>query len=244
MASTQKPYIYSGSSQYGTYRILDTVHYGRPARLLYGADNSLQSGAALDDDPELLFDYNQRFLEILMSLQPRTAFFVGGGACTLPAAAHRLFPALANDIVEIDGLLFDLAHTYFDLPQSPQLHLIVGDASQYLAKTDKRYDVIIIDAFLGYTVPPHLLQLSTILQYRDHLTKDGVVAINFISEYKKGTSSLAHEVIAAFSEVFSHTTVYQSDPDYNHGEDQNLILTASGNDMHFDYLQSRAVGPA
>lgn len=238
------PYLYKGSSEYGTYRILDTVHNGRPARLLYGTDDSLQSGMPLDDDSELLFDYNQRFLEMIMSSGPSKILIIGGGTCTLPTAAYRLFPELTIDVVEIDGLLVDLAYNFFDLPRSPRLRIFIADAISYIAETKERYDMIIIDAFSGYTIPPSLLQLSAILQYRRHLTNRGVVAVNFISEYKKHRSSLAHEVVATFAEAFPYTNVFQSDPDYRRGADQNLILAASGSPIHFDYLQSKEVGPA
>ena len=242
-----RPYrsvLHSESSEYGTYRVIDTVHDGRPARLLYGADDSLQSGVALDDDPELLFDYNQRFLEILMSHEAHKILVIGGGTCTLPTAAFRLFPKLTIDVVEIDGLLIDLAYRFFELPRSPRLRVHVDDAVGYLEETDERYDIIIIDAFFGHTVPPALLQSSSVREYRRHLTDSGIVAINFISEYRQHQSSLAHEIIASFSEVFPHTAVFQSDPDYTHGEEQNFILAASGGKIHFDYLQSTGVGPA
>lgn len=235
--------LHSETSAHGNYRVVDTAYNNRPARILYGTDNSPQSGLALDDNEELLFDYNQRFLEMIMSHQPHSMLIIGGGVGTLATAAFRLFPDLTIDMIEIDGLLVELGRRFFDLPQSPQLQPIIDDAFHYLMKSETRYDTIIIDAFLGYTVPPHLLQHSVISEYRQHLTKDGVVAINFISEYKRKKLSLAHEIVAAFSEVFPHIAVYQSDPEYPRGKDQNLILAASNSEIHFDYLQSREVTP-
>lgn len=236
--------LFSGSSDYGTYRVIDTIFVGRPARILYGANSSPQSGLALDDDPELIFDYNQRFLEMMMSHQPDSALVIGGGTCTLPTAAHQLFPNIKIDVVEIDKLLIDLAYDFFDMPKSKRLTPVISDAYKYLQKTSARYDMIVIDAFTGYTIPPHLLQLSAILQYQKHLNPGGIVTINFIAEYKKHRSSLAHEIVAAFSEVFKYVAVYQSDPNYPNGSDQNLLLAASDNELHFDYLQSKEVGPA
>ena len=235
--------LYVGSSEYGTYRIVDLVYNSRPSRILYGADSSPQSGLALDDDPELLFDYNQRFMEIIMSQQLQSLLIIGGGTGTLATAAHNLFPNLVVDVIEIDELLVELGYKFFNLPQSSRIHPIIDDAYRYLKTSSERYDMIIIDAFSGYTIPPHLLQLETILLYRQHLADDGVVAINFISEFKKAKPSLAHEVVAAFSEVFPHTTVYQSDPDYIRGADQNYILTAGSSKLHFDFLQSKEVEP-
>jgi hypothetical protein len=60
--------LHKFQTPYGSYKVVDTIYNGRPARMLYGAKNSPQSGIAFDDSPELLFDYNQRFLEIALSL--------------------------------------------------------------------------------------------------------------------------------------------------------------------------------
>ncbi len=236
--------LYSGSSNYGAYRVVDTTDNNRPARLLYGSDDSPQSGIARDDNPDLLFDYNQRFMEMIMSYQPHRLLVIGGGTCTLPTAALRLFPDLAIDVIEIDSLLIDLARQYFDLPQSPRLRTFVDDALTHLESSEEQYDMIIIDAFSGYTIPPHLLQKSAILEYRKHLTRGGVVAINFISEYKQDEPSIAHEIVASFREIFPHIAVYQSDPDYLRGVDQNHLLTAGSGEIHFDFLQSREIEPA
>lgn len=234
---------FCGTSDYGTYRVTDIVYNGRPARILYGDNDSPQSGLALDDNPELLFDYNQRFMEIIMSHQSRKILVIGGGTGTLATATHNLFPDLIIDVIEIDKLLIDLGYQFFSLPHSERLNIIIDDAMRHLSKSDETYDLILIDAFSGYTIPPHLLQLSTIVHYKQHLRQDGVVAINFISEYKRDKPSLAHEIVAAFSEVFSYTAVYQSDPDYMRGADQNYILAAGSNNLHFDFLQSREVEP-
>lgn len=236
--------IHSESSEYGTYRIVDTTYNRRPARILYGSDNSPQSGTALDDDEELLFDYNQRFMEMIMSCQPKKILVIGGGTCTLPSAAHRLFPDLEIDVIEIDKLLIELAYRFFELPRSPRLRVFINDALHHLASTKERYDMIIIDAFHGYTIPPHLLEPKTILMYKNHLTDRGVIAINVISEYKQNQPSLANETVDALSQVFSDVAVYQSDPDYQPGADQNLLLAASSQEIHFDYLQSKEVKPA
>lgn len=236
--------LHAESSQFGTYRIADVVYNHRPSRILYGANDSPQSGLALDDDPELLFDYNQRFMEIIMSHQPNKLLIIGGGTGTLATAAHNLFPDLAMTVIEIDELLIELGYKFFNLPKSPRLTIIIDDAMRFLERSRDCYDMIIIDAFSGYIIPPHLLQLSTITHYSQHLNDGGIVAINFISEYKQDKPSLAHEIVAAFSEAFPHIAVYQSDPEYMRGADQNYILAAGSDELHFDFLQSAEVTPA
>ena len=230
--------LYSGESQYGKYKVVDTVYDGREARVLYGNQRSPQSGVAKDDKPELLFDYNQRFLEIIMSHQPKRLLVIGGGAFMLPIAAFHQFPDLLIDVVEIDPLLVKLSREYFDLPDDKRLSVHIEDGLHYVTRTKKKFDMIIIDAFSGYTIPHHLLEHTALTNYKKHLKKDGVIAMNFISEYKRSRPRLAHELVASFSEVFSHVSLYQADVHYYKGEEQNLILVAGTRPAHFEYLHS------
>lgn len=230
--------LYSGESHYGRYKVVDTVYNGRSARVLYGSQRSPQSGVATDDNPELLFDYNQRFLEILMSHKPKKILVIGGGAFMLPIAAFHQFLELTVEVVEIDPLLVKLAEQYFDLPDDKRMKVHIEDGLNFIARTKKKFDVIIIDAFSGYTIPHHLLEHDTIVQYQKHLKRNGVIALNFISEYKRTRPQLAHELVASFGEVFSHVALYQADVHYMKGEEQNMLLVAGNRPAHFEYLHS------
>ncbi len=114
------------------YRVIDGRYNGRPARILFGDNASPQSGLALDDDPELLFNYNQRFLEIAISIQPRSALVIGGGAFTLPRALLDHFPNLKLDVVEVDPVLPPLARQFFGLPETERLMVYSQDGRQFI----------------------------------------------------------------------------------------------------------------
>lgn len=230
--------VYSETSEYGKYEVIDAPYNGRPARVLYGSQSTPQSGVARDNNPELLFNYNQRFFEMVMSLRPQKILIIGGGACTLPTALFQRFDDLSIDVVEIDPVLVSIARTFFDVPQSKRLQVHVADGKTYVQQSSTRYDMIIIDAFSGFTIPHHLLEKETLALYRRHLTQQGVVAINFISSYKQNQDSLAHEVIATFKEVFANCSLYQADALHERGEEQNYLLAAGSSPLHFDYLQS------
>ena len=234
----KKETIHSVASNYGSYTIVDGIYNDRPARVLFGSHETPQSGVAHDDEPELLFNYNQRFFEIIMNLSPNRILIIGGGAGTLPTALFHRFQNVHIDVVEIDPLLVELAYTYFDLPKSPRLHVHVADGKSFVETASAKYDVIILDAFSGFTIPHHLLEKDTIELYKKCLTRNGTVALNFISSYKASRNSLAHEIIASFAEAFSNRSLYQADAEYPRGEEQNYILAASDTPLHFDYLQS------
>lgn len=233
-----KKLLYSAESPFGRYKVMNTTYNDRPARVLYGSRGSPQSGVALDDNPELLFDYNQRFLELIMSHHPRTLLVIGGGAFMLPTGVFHRFPDITIDVVEIDPLLVDISREYFNLPDNERLRVHVGDGAAFIANSKTRYDMIIVDAFSGFTIPSQLIEGEILKEYKRHLTRKGVLAINFISEYKPRRFRLAHQLLASFGEVFSWRALYQADIHYPKGFEQNLLLVAGHQPQHFEYLHS------
>jgi spermidine synthase len=235
---SKKTVLFTGESPYGKYKVVDLTYNGRPARVLFGDRNTPQSGMARDDDPELLFDYNQRFLEMIMSQRPKRLLVIGGGAFMLPIGAYRMFPELTIDVVEVDDLLVQIAKDFFSLPEDSRLSVHVEDGIEFLRRTKRRYDMIIVDVFSGFTVPPVFTEKGTFSLYRKHLSRKGVIAMNFISEYLPRRHRLAHELIAAADEIFPEVEVYQAHLEYPKGGEQNLLLTASRAPLRLVYLQT------
>lgn len=233
--------LYSGSSQHGDYTIVETMYEGRKARVLYGKNHTPQSGAALDGSPELLFNYNQRFLEMIESRQVKRVLVIGGGVMMLPIAVHERFVDVVIDVVEIDPLLIDLAFEHFDAPRSERLSIHINDGLKFLQPTHQMYDAIILDAFSGFDIPVHLLDRAAVVIYKQHLQRDGFVAVNLLSKIISQRDRLAAEVVMTFEEEFRATAVYQADSEYPLKEEQNIVVVASDGSIDFDYLQSEDV---
>ncbi len=237
-----KQTLYEGASDFSHYKVIDTIYDGRKARLLYGGHNTPQSGLALDNQPHLLFDYNQRFLEIAQSLQPSRVLIIGGGALTLPKAMLQQFPHIDIDVVELDPLLPVLAHRYFDVHEDPRLHVYVQDGRHFLDHATTLYDLIVVDAFTEFTIPRPLYTASAVEAYARLLKQDGVLTMNFIARYKGMKKTLAHELVATFCTCFQAVSLYPADHTYITNYDQNLLLVASQKeDVPLDYLQSQTV---
>lgn len=234
--------LFEGESDFARYRIVDMIYEGRQARVLYGDNATPQSGAALDDDPELLFDYNQRFLEIIESIRPKRVLVIGGGVFMLPVAVLERVSDVTMDVVEIDPLLPKLAREYFDIPDDPRLNVIVGDGRAYVDACTKTYDLIVVDAFSAYDIPQTLLSQEAARSYAKCLAKGGVVAINFIAAYRTFKTTLAHQLRTTFATVFGDVALYPADPTYATRAEQNLVLVAAQRDIPpLDYLQSAPV---
>lgn len=237
-----KVILFDGSSELSHYQVVEAIYNGRKARVLYSGGSTPQSGLALDDDPELLFEYNQRFLEIAESIRPASVLLIGGGAFTLPKALLERFHDIRIDVVEIDQLLPQLAEKYFDLPNDPRLNIVIGDGRNYINECQIKYDMIVIDAFMKYDIPTSLLVVEAVREYSRCLNSDGVLAMNFISRYHTYKTTLAHQLVATFQTAFSTVDLYPSDHQYQKRAEQNLILVASNQDaIPLDYLQSAPV---
>jgi len=233
--------LFDETTDFAHYRVVEQTYDGRPARILYGDNKSPQSGLALDDDPELIFDYNQRFLEIALSVSPKRALVIGGGGFTLPTALINRFPWLKLDVVEIDPALPRIARSFFDLPDTDRLQIFSEDGRGFLGRTKTKYDLIILDAFSGYNIPKQLLTLEAVDLYKKHLARGGIVTINFISGYSDGRLSLTQEILATFGQRFSRLELYRADRGLPIGIEQNLVLVAGNKIPNLDYLQSAAV---
>lgn len=233
--------IYAGSSEFGDYKVVDLTYEDRPARVLFSGENAGQSGIALDDDPELLFDYNQRFLEIAESTRPQRVLVIGGGAFTLPTALVERFPNVVVDVVEIDPLLYDLAKRYFNASTSERLRVHTADGRAYVEATKETYDMIILDAFTGYTIPRPLITEQAARAYKSRLTPGGVLAVNFIASYRSLRTTLSHQLFTTFSRAFPSVQIFPADRGYWTHAEQNLLLVCSDHEPNVDYLRSSAV---
>lgn len=233
--------VYAGSSEFGDYRIVDMNYEGRSARVLFSGEHAGQSGIALDEDPELLFDYNQRFLEIVESQRPGKVLIIGGGAFTLPTALIERFPRIKIDVVEIDPLLYELAKKYFNASTDKRLRVFSEDGREYVNRTRESYDLIIVDAFNGYTIPHTLITCEAAQQYARVLKRGGTLAVNFIGTYRSLRTTLVHNLFVTFSRVFVSTQIFPADRNYWTHAEQNLLLVCADRTPNVDYLRSAAV---
>jgi spermidine synthase len=81
------------------------------------------------------------------------------------------------DGVEIDPAIVEVGKKYFDMNE-PNLNVHVQDGRAFLSLTHEKYDVIVIDAFQQPYIPFQLTTREFFEQIRDHLSPNGVVALN------------------------------------------------------------------
>lgn len=217
--------LWEGDTKYGHYQVVDTPYDGRPARVLYSGDGrAAQSGVAQDANPQLLFDYNQRFLELAEGLRPERVLIVGGGAGTLATALLAAIPGVQVDMVEPDDGLTQLAYEFFGLPADERLQIFHTDGRSFLRSSPKRYDLIVVDAFYHTTIPHDMKTLEAFQAYAEHLQPSGVLAVNVISGYYGPSARVLEHMYTAALRTFAAVDIFLASKGYSLWLPQNFVL--------------------
>lgn len=215
------------ATDFGRYELSDVRYNGRPARVLYsGNREAAQSGMALDDNPELLFDYNERFMELARGYQPSSVLILGGGAFTLASALLQHNPQLTLDIVEPDIELEEIAKQYFGYHPSDKTRSYGMGGAEYLSICVSSYDMIIVDAFLHDQVPEELQTTETAKQLRRTLKPNGLLAMNIISAASGRRSALLAHMCETIGSVFGTVRAYPAEQGLADTTPQNFIVCA------------------
>lgn len=221
------PVLFEGESRFEHYRVVDVNYFGREARVLYSGDGvAAQSGLAQDGRAELLFDYNQRFIELIDGLLPSRILLIGGGACTLPLAIMEKYPAVRVDVIERDPLLPELAGQYFGFHETDMVKVRITDGWQYLAEAHEPYDMILIDVFVHASVPAQFQTSELGRRCRRLLAEHGVVAMNVIAAYHGRHAALLGREVAAFQGSFGDVQLFPASNGISYWTPQNFVLTA------------------
>lgn len=104
---------------------------------------------------------------------------VGLGAGCL--AAYGNGPAQTIRFYEINPDVKRMAETWFTyLKDSPaKVEVVLGDARVMMEREKPQgYDVLVVDAFTGDSIPTHLLTLEAMRVFLGHLAPDGMLAIH------------------------------------------------------------------
>ncbi len=102
---------------------------------------------------------------------------VGLAGGTIARQYTAVFGPIPIDGIEIDPEIIKVGRQYFGMTE-PNINVIVQDGRIALAASDRRYDVVGVDAYRLPYVPWNLSTVEFFQSIRDHLTEDGVVAIN------------------------------------------------------------------
>jgi len=190
-------------------------------------DSSFQSAMELDDPFVTPFGYVD-YLSLAFAYRPEAsnALFVGLGGGSAPKRAWRDFPDVQVQAVELDPEIVDVARRWFALPQDPRLAVEVEDGRRYLQRNERRWDVIVLDAYYSDSLPFHLTTQEFLELVRERLVPGGVVVANVIGAVQGPNSKLFRAFYRTYRSVFPSVAVHPVELQGDPRALRNIILVA------------------
>lgn len=143
----------------------------------------------------LMMDKNTEDIEMLI---------LGMGTGTYATQCKKYFGDMNIEGVEIDEKITKLSKEYFYLPDD--VNVITYDGRAFLNAVDKKYDVIMVDAYQDITIPFQMSSIEFFTLVKKHLTTNGVMVVNMNmhgSEEGNINQYLSDTISSVFSKVYT-----------------------------------------
>lgn len=101
---------------------------------------------------------------------------LGMGTGTYATQCERYFDNMEIEGVEIDEKITGLSEKYFGRRAGQDVTTYDGRA--YLQAVNRKYDVIMVDAYRDITIPFQMSSVEFFEMVKEHLTEDGVMIVN------------------------------------------------------------------
>ena len=131
-------------------------------------------------DQELIPANYLRMMTTALAYAPQVdqVLLVGLGGGVLTNYVGRFLPDAQVDSVEIDASVIDAAKTWFGVKEAERMRLVESDGRVFLNRNRKLYDVALIDAYIGGSVPFHLMTKEFYTLLKRRLAPGGAAVFN------------------------------------------------------------------
>jgi spermidine synthase len=182
------------------FRDDDTVSmkFGRNKR--YFTESSIK----LSDPRALIIEYAP-YMTLGIAYAPKVERIleIGLGGGSIVSYLGASLPDASIVTVELDKDVVELARKYFQFKETEKLRTVVSDGRAYLMRDDRRWDMILLDAYRGPFVPFHLLTKEFYALVKSRLNPGGVVVQNI-----EPTTMLFDSATATLKSVFPSVDLF------------------------------------
>ena len=163
------------------YNHITIEHFGSVVemRSLWRTTVFRESAVDLSDISHLMVPYT-RFIaaSAVFHPAPKNALMLGLGGGGFNQFFEKVFPGASLNTVEIDSVVLKLAQQHMAFKTSEKDQVFIADGRMFLRRCKTSYDWIILDAFRGGYVPPHLKTVEFYRLARAHLAPNGIFVAN------------------------------------------------------------------
>src|SRR5216684_161769 len=131
-------------------------------------------------DPDVIPANYLRMMTTALAYAPQAdnVLLVGLGGGVLASYLGRFLPDARIDSVEIDPGVIDTAKTWFSVKETERMRVIGSDGRVFLNRNRNLYDVALIDAYIGGSVPFHLMTKEFYTLLKRRLAPGGAAVFN------------------------------------------------------------------
>lgn len=195
----EKELTYEGESVYNYLQVKETNRRViLSTNVLFGVQSVMMKDDGLTG---MYYDYALA-APVMADLEEKTnpqILILGNGTGTYARQCTTYFPQARIEGVEIDSKITDLAYEYFDMPES--VDVTTYDGRAYLQAVDKKYDVILVDAYQDITIPFQMSSTEFFTLVRDHLAPGGVMVVN-LNMHSDGEGSINQALCDTIASIF------------------------------------------
>ncbi len=168
---------------------------------------ALESAVDLSDPLKLVVPYTRSlFGALFLQPNPQRVLMIGLGG----AGFHRLFEAAYPDAllqtVELDAKVLELTRTRMEFKPTDKTPVAVMDGRMFVKRDKQQWDWLILDAFQGGYVPPHLKTEEFYRECAARLNDRGVFVSNL-----HATSELYYSDLKTIQAVFPQVVLFGVD---------------------------------
>lgn len=194
-----KDLLYEGESVYNYLQVRDRDDSRiLSTNVLFGVQSIIKKNSELTG---MYYDYALA-APVMAQVQkdrPLHILVLGMGTGTFAKQCQKYFSQASIEGVEIDQKITDLARQHFELPMS--IPVTTYDGRAFLQSIDKKYDVIMVDAYQDITIPFYMSSQEFFTLVHNHLTENGIMVVN-MNIHSDGDNSINQYLSDTIASVF------------------------------------------
>jgi len=187
--------IYKTQSIYGEIEVIENSQI----RLLL-VDGAIQTCMVIETHKSCA-TYTQALRDALeVSPGAKKALLIGlGGGIITNRFEQKNIDFVA---VELDPKIVFVARKYFDYKREA----IVDDGRHFIQNTDEKYDIVVLDVYSGFSIPPHMVTYELNESIKKIMPDDGILILNTVGNIEKENTLFQRAVYKTLKQSFEFVT--------------------------------------
>ncbi len=172
----EKGLAYEGESVYNYLQVKENDRsVVLSTNVLFGVQSVYMKNQGLTG---MYYDYAMAAPLMVEGKRPQECetLILGMGTGTYAVQCGKYYEGMKLEGVEIDDRITELARRYFYLPED--VPVTTYDGRAFLNAVDRKYDVIMVDAYQDITIPFQMSSFEFFSLVKAHLKENGVMVVN------------------------------------------------------------------